>query len=290
MVDTTKIVEDIQNKFSIIGRTEELKKIILARSVGKNILIEGEVGVGKTTLAQAIANYYDSSFYRIDCSEETLTHNLVGHWDPPLVISNGYVEESYVYGPLASAMSNGGCLFINEINRMPESTQNALLTSLDEKILEIPKLKTIQAKDKFFVVATLNPSAHVGVTVLGEAIQDRFIWIKIDYQKPEEEIKIIKQEVNLNGEIDDKIARISQEIVQITRNSTSIRRGSSIRGAIDLAALITQYETNNSVKNWIEAAIMALYNKIELEDGITKSKKEIITEIVISVLKKADFQ
>ena len=290
MVDKTKIIEDIQNKFNIVGRTEELKKIILARSVGKNILIEGEVGVGKTTLAQAIANYYDSNFYRIDCSEETLTHNLVGHWDPPLVISKGYMEDSYVYGPLASAMSNGGCLFINEINRMPESTQNALLTSLDEKILEIPKLKTIHANDNFFVVATLNPSAHVGVTVLGEAIKDRFIWIKIDYQKPEEEIKIIKKENNLDGEIDDKIARISQEIIQITRNSTVIRRGSSIRGAIDLAALINQYEINNSTKNWIEAAIMALYNKIELEDGVTKSKKEIITEIVLSILSKADFQ
>lgn len=289
MVDTTKIVQDIQNKFRIIGRTEELKKIILARSVGKNILIEGEVGVGKTTLAQAIASYYDSNFYRIDCSEETLTHNLIGHWDPPLVISKGYVEDSYVYGPLTAAMSNGGCLFINEMNRMPESTQNALLTSLDEKILEIPKLKTIHANDNFFVVATLNPSAHVGVTVLGEAIKDRFIWIKIDYQKPEEEVKIIKQEVNLDGEIDDKIAIISQKIVQITRNSTFIRRGSSIRGAIDLAALITQYEPNNSTKNWIEAAIMALYNKIELEDGVSKSKNEIITEIVLSVLNKTDF-
>lgn len=289
MVDTTKKVKDIQNKYKIIGRTEELKKIILARSVGKNILIEGEVGTGKTTLAQAVSNYYDANFYRIDCSEETLTHNLIGHWDPPLVISKGYGEDSYVYGPLASAMSNGGCLFINEINRMPESTQNALLTSLDEKILEIPKLKTIHAKNNFFVVATLNPSAHVGVTVLGEAIKDRFIWIKIDYQKPEEEIKIIKQEVNLNGELDDKIARISQEIVEITRNSTAIRRGSSIRGAIDLAALITQYETNTSTKNWVEAAIMSLYNKIELEDGVTKSKKEIITEIVLSVLNKSDF-
>jgi MoxR-like ATPase len=289
MVDTTKKVKDIQNKYKIIGRTEELKKIILARSVGKNILIEGEVGTGKTTLAQAVSNYYDANFYRIDCSEETLTHNLIGHWDPPLVISKGYGEDSYVYGPLASAMSNGGCLFINEINRMPESTQNALLTSLDEKILEIPKLKTIHAKNNFFVVATLNPSAHVGVTVLGEAIKDRFIWIKIDYQQPEEEIEIIKQEVNLNGELDVKIARISQEIVQITRNSTTIRRGSSIRGAIDLAALITQYETNNSTKNWVEAAIMSLYNKIELEDGVTKSKKEIITEIVLSVLNKSDF-
>jgi len=289
MVDKTTKVREIQKKFNIIGRSEELKKIILARIVRKNILIEGEVGVGKTTLAQAVSNYFDSSFYRIDCSEETLTHNLVGHWDPPLVIANGYGEDSYVYGPLALAMLNGGCLFINEINRMPESTQNALLTSLDEKILDIPKLKTIKANDDFFVMATLNPSAHVGVTVLGEALKDRFIWIKLEYQKPEEEIEIIKKEVNLDGAINDKIAKLSQEVIQATRKTTSIRRGSSIRGAIDLAALITQYDNNNSSKNWVEAAIMALYNKIELEDGVAKSKKEIITDIVLAVLNKSDF-
>jgi MoxR-like ATPase len=288
MVNATNKIKKIQNKYKIIGRTEELKKIILARSVGKNILIEGEVGVGKTTLAKAVSLEFDSDFYRVDCSEDILTHNLVGYFDPPLVIAKGYIEDSYAYGPLASAMINGGCLFINEINRMPENTQNILLTALDEKILDIPKLKTIHAKENFFVIATLNPSAHVGVSVLGEAIKDRFIWIKLDYQKPKEEIEIIKQEVKFDGKM-DRIATISQNIVQLTRNSTSIRRGSSIRGAIDLAALITQYEINNSTKNWVEAAIMALYNKIELEDGISKSKKELITDIVLAVLNKSDF-
>jgi MoxR-like ATPase len=290
MVDTTGIIEEIQQKYKIIGRTEELRKIILARIVGKNILVEGEVGVGKTKLAHAVASNYDSEFYRVDCSEELLTHNVVGYFDPPLVISCGYTEESYVYGPLASAMTKGGCLFINEINRMPESTQNTLLTSLDEKILDIPKLKTIKAKENFFIIATQNPSAHVGVTVLGEAIKDRFVWIKLDYQPPEEEIEIIKIEADLKGENIDIIASLSQQIIQVTRSSTSLRRGSSIRGAIDLASLMTLYENHKSTKNWVEAAIMALYNKIELEDGIAKSKKEIITEIVLAVLNKSDFQ
>ncbi|MHA1525680.1 MAG: AAA family ATPase [Promethearchaeota archaeon] len=287
MVNTLKRIEEIQRKYKIIGRTEELNKIILAHSVGKNILIEGEVGVGKTTLAQAVSLDYGSNFYRIDCSEETLTHNLIGYFDPPLVIAKGYCEDSYVYGPLASAMIDGGCLFINEINRMPESTQNILLTALDEKLLEIPKLKTINANKSFFVIATLNPSAHVGVTVLGEALKDRFIWIKLDYQKPEEEIEIIKKEVDFNGGIQE-IATISQKIIQITRGNTSIRRGSSVRGAIDLTALITQYETITDPGNWIEAAIMALYNKIETEDGGSKSKEEVITDIVLAVLNKSD--
>jgi len=132
MLNASQIVKEIQKKYKIIGRTEELKKIILARSVDKNLIIEGQVGTGKTRIAKAIASFYDTGFARIDCSEETLPHNLVGYFDPPLVISKGYQEDSYIYGPLASSMLKGGCLFINEINRMPESTQNSLLTALDE--------------------------------------------------------------------------------------------------------------------------------------------------------------
>jgi len=289
-IDISARVKDVQEKNKIIGRTEELRKIIIGNSVGKNLLLEGAVGVGKTRLAKAVSSYFASNLYRVDCSEELLPHNLVGYFDPPLVIAKGYVEDSYRYGPLALAMLNGGCLFINEINRMPENTQNSLLTALDEGILDIPKLKTIKAHKEFFVIATQNPAAHVGVTVLGEALKDRFIWINLSYQNPEEEILIIKQEANINDGDNTKIATISQQIVQITRETTLIRRGSSIRGAIDLTTLMNQYENTNSSKNWVEAAVMALYNKIELEDGLTQSKKEIITNIVITVLNKSDFQ
>ncbi len=290
MLNASEIVKEIQKRYKIIGRTEELENIILARLVDKNLIIEGEVGVGKTRIAKAISSFYDTEFARIDCSEETLPHNLVGYFDPPLVISKGYLEESYIYGPLASSMLKGGCLFINEINRMPESTQNSLLTALDEGILEIPKLKTIKAHKKFFAIATQNPAAHVGVTVIGEALKDRFIWISLDFQPPTEEILIIKQEANLDNSGGEKIAQISQQIVDQTRNNSSIRRGSSIRGAIDLAQLISKTENSDSTKNWVNTAVMALYNKIELEDGVTSSKKEIITNIVLSVLNKVDFQ
>ena len=290
MLNASQIVKEIQSKYKIIGRTEELKKIILARSVDKNLIIEGQVGTGKTRIAKAIASFYDTDFARIDCSEETLPHNLVGYFDPPLVISKGYQEDSYIYGPLASSMLKGGCLFINEINRMPESTQNSLLTALDEGILEIPKLKTIRAHKKFFTIATQNPAAHVGVTVIGEALKDRFIWIKLDFQPPEEEVLIIKQEANLDNLDGEKIAQLSQQIIHHSRNNRSIQRGSSIRGAIDLAQLISKTEEINSSTNWVNTAIMALYNKVELEDGVTRSKEEIITDIVLSALNKSDFQ
>ena len=142
----------------------------------------------------------------------------------------------------------------------------------------------------FFIVFTQNPSSHVGVTVLGEALKDRFIWVHLDYQNPEEEIKIIKQEARFKDSDDPKIAVLSQRIIQRTRESTSLRRGSSIRGAIDLADLMIDSETQKSTQKWVDRAIMALYNKIELEDGIAKTKIEVITDIVLSALNEVDFQ
>ena len=290
MVDVLETVKEIQQKYGIIGRAEELRKMILARETHKNILIEGDVGVGKTTIAKAVASHFDSSFFRIDCSEDTLPHNLIGYFDPPLAISSGYTEDSYIYGPLAKAMLKGGCLFINEINRMPESTQNSLLTSLDERIIDIPKLSVIKAREGFFAIATQNPAAHIGVTVLGEALKDRFVWIKLDYQNPDEEVLIIKKEAGLNNSEGEKIAKTAQRIIQFSRETNSLRRGSSIRGAIDLADLISKTGNSKSTKEWIDSSVMALHNKIELEDGVTQSKSEIISEIVLAVLNKVDFQ
>ena len=125
---------------------------------------------------------------------------------------------------------------------------------------------------------------------IGEALKDRFIWIKLDFQPSEEEVLIIKQEANLDNLDGEKIAQLSQQIIHHSRNNRSIQRGSSIRGAIDLAQLISKTEEINSSMNWVNTAIMALYNKVELEDGVTSSKEEIIAEIVLSVLNKSDFQ
>ena len=87
-------------------------------------------------------------------------------------------------------MMNGGCLFINELNRIPENTQNVLLSALDERILTIPKLKTVSAQPDFMVISTQNPSVHV-VSALGEALKNRFVWLEIPYQSESEEILIL---------------------------------------------------------------------------------------------------
>lgn len=279
-----KDIKAIQETYKIIGRERELKLILIAAKAKKHILLEGEVGVGKTYLARAVTSYLNTKFHRIDGSEDVLSHVLVGYFDPPSVMTKGYAEESFMYGPLSQAMLDGGVLFINELNRIPENTQNVLLSALDERIMVIPKLKSITAKPGFAVIATQNPSAHVGVSALGEALKDRFVWLEIGYQTEQEEIAIVQKNMSHQIENIAHYSQIAVNIVRATREHPDIRRGASVRAAIDIAQLIEAYQEKPSAGYWKEAATMALFSKIELTESTDRNAKEIILEIVNSVL------
>ncbi len=206
---------------------------------------------------------------------------LVGHFEPPLVVAHGWTRDAFVPGPLTRAMERGSVLFINEANRLVEGTQNVLLPALDEGILHIPKLGTIKAKEGFFVIATQNPESYIGTTILGEALRDRFVWVKLDYQDLENEIEIVRQKIKGHPNA-EKIADISTKVTRFTRVHPDVRRGASIRGAIDMAQLLTL--ANSLSKDVVaDIAIMALASKIDLEDGVERSVEQIITEIVEKV-------
>ncbi|WP_455143300.1 AAA family ATPase [Candidatus Hodarchaeum mangrovi] len=281
-MDIEQIILDIQEKFGVVGRERTLRKLILGKTAGKHIIIEGPVGVGKTTLAHAVAAYFDQGFIRIDGDERYTESKLVGHFEPPLVVERGWVWDAFVPGPLTLAMKNGSILFINEANRLIEGTQNVLLPSMDEGILILPKLGVVNAKEGFLVVATQNPESYIGTTVLSEALKDRFVWIKLDHQGFEEELEIVKKKAQI-GDEDNLIAETAVKITRATRNHSDIRRGSSIRGAIDLAKILSLVSSMN-LETVSEMAIMTLATKIELEDGVERPIEDIIHEIVEAVL------
>ncbi|GAB4314224.1 MAG: CbbQ/NirQ/NorQ/GpvN family protein [Promethearchaeota archaeon] len=284
------VVREIQSKHEVVGRAADLRKLVAAWRAGKHVLVEGEVGVGKTRVAKAVAEYFNPSFFRVDGSEDLLPHALVGYFDPPTVVREGYVKDAFVEGPLTRAMREGGCLFVNEINRMPENTQNVLLTSLDEGTLDLPRLGTLKAKPGFWVVATQNPAAHVGVTALGEALKDRFVWIKLDHQSEPEETQITLQEAGLDPrrEEDRLVASVAVRVVRRTRHHPEVQRGASVRAAIDAAKLFAQLSNGSdprqAVDAWVEAAVMAVSTKLELEDGVERRPDAIVAEIVEEVL------
>ena len=276
-------VKVIQQRYKIIGREEELEKALAAVSSDKHILFEGTVGVGKTVIAMALANHFNRKFHRVDGDERYTEHKLTGWFDPALVIAKGYSWETFIPGPLTQAMRKGSFLFINELNRMPEGTQNVLLPAMDERQIIVPKIGTIKAKSGFLIIATQNPEEFVGTSRLSEALEDRFVWIRLDYQSEVEEQRIVQKETRCKNE---GIIAIAVKIARKTREDPDIRHGASVRGAMDMTELIQRLSGSLTLDPdvWTRAAIMALATKIDLQDQTTQKLEKVIKRIITSVL------
>ena len=140
-------IEKIQREHGIVGRERELATALAVLGAGRHLLLEGPVGVGKTTVALAVCGHLGRDTVRVDGDDRYSESKLTGWFDPPLVLKQGYGEEAFFAGPLVEAMRDGKVLFINELNRMPESVQNVLLPALDERLLQLPHIGEVRAAD-----------------------------------------------------------------------------------------------------------------------------------------------
>ena len=161
----------------IVGRSKELKLMIRAIEKNLPIMIEGPVGTGKTEMAKALAKCLGRRFVRVDGDDSLTAIKLKGWYDPPLVIEKGFSRETFIPGPLTDAMENGGVCFFNEVNRTASETINAVLTALDEKLVTIPQLGELKAKEGFLPIFTYNPEDTIATNPLPKAFYDRCIWI-----------------------------------------------------------------------------------------------------------------
>ncbi len=255
----------------LVGRKGEWDLISKALDLGKNVLIEGPVGVGKTFLVAEILKAKKKSFIRVDGDTRYTEQKLTGWFDPPLVLKKGYVASAFVDGPLSEAMKEGKVLFINEMNRMPEAVQNILLPAMDEKQILLPKLGEVRAKPGFLVIATQNPREFTATHSLSEALLDRFEMVALQYQNREEELEILKAHLkkpNLSE------APLIVDLVRATRQHPAIKRGASPRAAIAIGQLI---EGGMELE---AACLMALPSRIEMV-----SSEEDIREIIRELLK-----
>ena len=260
----------------MIGRTKELQKALAAIKASKHLLIEGPVGVGKTIIATSIAGHLKRPVFRVDGDERYTEQKLVGWFDPPQVLKNGYTQDAFIEGPLTTAMTKGGILFINELNRMPEGVQNVLLPAMDERKITVPKIGTIKAENDFIIIATQNPLEFIGTSLISEALRDRFELVSLEYQSEDEEIAIVQ---NHTGITDQSLVRHAVKVARETRIHPDVRRGASVRAAISIAVLASNLGSRD--KDAIsEAAYMALPTRIELRDYTRGTVNQVIEEIL----------
>jgi MoxR-like ATPase len=263
----------------LIGRTVEHAQIERMLQAGRHVLLEGPVGVGKTTLALSVASRLGRKVVRVDGDGRYTEQKLVGSFDPKLVLERGFVRDSFIPGPLFRAMEAGELLLINELNRMPEMVQNVLLPALDEGLIQIPILGELRAKEGFAVLATQNPREFVATSALSEALLDRLEWIAIRPLSFEEEVEVVRS--HLRDPAGTLPIHVFVECVRLTREHPKIKRGASVRAAIAMARVLeSEPEFNEEV--FFEVARSVLANRIELLSGKFSNRPyaELLDEIM----------
>ena len=279
-------IRKIQDEHGIVGRERELATALAVLGAGRHLLLEGPVGVGKTTVALAVCGHLGRDTVRVDGDDRYSESKLTGWFDPPLVLKQGYKAESFFPGPLVEAMRGGRVLFINELNRMPESVQNVLLPALDERILQVPHIGEVRAAEGFQVVATQNPVEYIATGHLSEALRDRFEHVALRYQDEAEERAIVARDT---GATDEGLIGLAVAIVRMTRTHEKIRKGASVRAAAGIVKLALALAAGGdpTVEEVLrEAAVTSLATRIELKDEEETDLASVVAEIVGSVKKK----
>jgi len=182
--DRTRLLEPVVDTLEqiIVGKTEQIRRCVACLLARGHLLIEDLPGVGKTTLAHALAKTMGLSYQRIQFTSDLLPADVLGV--SVYQRDNGVFE--FHKGPIFSQL-----VLADEINRATPKAQSALLEAMEERQVTVDGT-TYTLPAPFFVVATRNPIHQVGTFPLPESQLDRFLMqIELGYPEPTEERQLL---------------------------------------------------------------------------------------------------
>ncbi len=200
---------------TMIGKKSAAELMVTALLCGGHVLIEDVPGVGKTTLAMALAKSLGLDFKRIQFTPDVMPADITGY------TMYDINEKKYVYHP-GLLISN--VILADEINRASPKTQSALLEAMEEKQITVDG-RSYRLPEQFLILATQNPVDLTGTYPLPEAQLDRFLLkIRIGYPEKEDEARLLKMHIARKTLIDqlprvisgEELADMQREVFGVT--------------------------------------------------------------------------
>ena len=214
-VEAAEAVARLQSAIErvIRGKPEAVRLAIVTLLAGGHLLVEDVPGVGKTTLAQALAQSINCTFQRIQFTSDLLPSDVIG-----LSIYNERAGSfEFKHGPIFANI-----VLADEINRTTPKTQSALLEAMAEGHITVEGV-TYRLRAPFMVVATQNPIEHHGTYPLPESQVDRFMLrLRIGYPAFEIEKEILRDREQGDPLEDLRPVMPSDEVVELQRSVHSV--------------------------------------------------------------------
>jgi MoxR-like ATPase len=176
----------------LLGKEEQIKLALVCLLADGHLLIEDLPGMGKTTLASALAKTLGLDYKRVQFTSDMLPADILG----VSIFDRNKQQFNFHKGPIFSQV-----LLADEINRASPKTQSALLEAMEEKQISLDS-ETYLLPTPFFVIATQNPMDQAGTFPLPESQLDRFMMrIELGFPNMDAELKMLKGHVSSNEKL-----------------------------------------------------------------------------------------
>lgn len=220
---------------------------ITTLAMGKNLLLKGPTGAGKTKFAETLSILFQQSMYSINCSVDLDAESLMGF--KTLTYKDDQQTIAFVPGPVTKAMIEGTFLYIDEVNMAKPETLPLINGVLDyrRRVTNPFTNEVVQAKQGFNVIAAIN-EGYIGTVPLNEALKNRFIVIDVPYLQGDQLKELIKtQTVLTDQQTIDLFVRLSADFITAVQQGKLSEEAASIRALLDAADLSSTIPVHRAI-------------------------------------------